>query len=166
MSQKKHSIEYRLLITPTYNDTLKKEGILFLLETSKQFTNFSYNIDVKEDVDGNKIVWSLHGLRAPSMNMPSTGAAQYRKVYFDLSRTVQFTLIKKGKIAASTELKFLKSSIKTSHSAMNFLKIYTNEQEFEKNRLTDSDVPELKPDVHRAPAKQQSIKKKKTKGRF
>lgn len=161
MPTKKQSIEYRLLVQRAYDDMAKKEGILFRLETSKLFTNFSYHIDVHEHAVDNKIVWSLHGLRAPSMNMPSTGAAQYQKMYFHLEKTVQFTLIKTGTVEASTELKFLKTSVRSSRSAVNFLKIYTDEEEFEKNRQADADVPEPKLDINRAPLQQQPTKKKR-----
>ncbi|HAP34707.1 MAG TPA: hypothetical protein DCQ28_01740 [Bacteroidetes bacterium] len=159
----KHPIEYRLLVQPTFDTTKHKDGIIFLLETSKQFTNFSYIIDVKESVEGKKIVWILHGLRAPSMNMPSTGNAQYRSIYYDLGKEMDFTLIKKEKVEASVSLKFLRSSVKSSASIVNFLKIYTDEHEFINNRMTDADVPENKPDVHREHAASKKLTNKKKK---
>ncbi|NUN68273.1 MAG: hypothetical protein HUU02_01010 [Bacteroidetes bacterium] len=153
MAQTKQPIEYRLLVQPTYDETLKKAGTLFLLETSKQFTNFSYAIDVKDDVEGNNVVWTLHGLRAPSMNMPSTGAAQFRKVYFGLPKSVSFTLVKKGKNKAVTDLKFARSAYTSGRSVSAFLKIYTDERSFEENRAGDVVIAELKPDLHREPPK-------------
>jgi hypothetical protein len=161
MPTKKRSIEYRLLVRPIFDTTVNKEGILFLLETSKQFTNFAYVIDVKETVDGKKIVWTLHGLRAPSMNMPSTGTAQFSKVYFDLGKSAEFTLVKKEKIEASTSLKFLRTSAASTKSTVDFLKIYTDEAEFIANRLTDADVPEPKLDTHRESTGSKKPKKKK-----
>ena len=161
MPTKKQSIEYRLLVQPTFDATVNKKGILFLLETSMQFTNFSYIIDVKESVEGRKIVWSLRGLRAPSMNMPTTGAAQYSTIYFDLGNEIDFTLVKKDKVNASSSLKFLKSSVKSSKSIVNFLKIYTDEHEFVTNRLTDADIPEPKLNIHRKHTDTTKLKKKK-----
>lgn len=161
MPTKKQSIEYRLLVQPTFDATVNKEGILFLLETSKQFTNFAYVIDVKETVEGKKIVWVLHGLKAPSMNMPSTGTAQFSKIYFDLGKSAEFTLIKKEKIDASTTLKFSLTSVSSTKSVVNFLKIYTDENEFIANRLTDVEIPEPKPDTHRESRESTKLKKKK-----
>jgi hypothetical protein len=161
MSTKKQSIEYRLLVQPAFDATVNKEGILFLLETSKHFTNFSYIIDVKESVKGRKIVWTLRGLRAPSMIMPSTGTAQYSRFYFDLGKEADFTLVKKEKIDASTTLKFSKSLVTSSKSIVNFLKIYTDKKEFDNNRLSDADVPEQKPDIHRDYTETKTTKKKK-----
>ncbi|MBI2428609.1 MAG: hypothetical protein HYV29_07425 [Ignavibacteriales bacterium] len=162
-SKQKKNIEYRLLIEHTYDDTLKKEGIMFLLETTKQFTNFSYQIDVKDVLKGNVMHWELHGLRAPSMNMPGTGTAQFTTVYFDIPKTFTFILTKTEKIQAETEIKISRSAIHVSDGQINFLKIYTDRQEFEKNRFSDAEPPEYKPNVHRAPVEPvQPTKKKKT----
>lgn len=161
-AQTKHPIEYRLLIEHAVDDVLKKEGILFLLETAKLFTNFSYQIDVKDDVQENSVTWRLFGLRAPSMKMPETGAAQFGKIYFDVPKTIHFTLVKKDNVQAAITIKFLKSSIKVSDSISNFLKIYTVRDDFERNRFNDMQPPEYKPDMHRAPVvTQQKPKKKK-----
>ena len=159
MAQKKQAIEYRLLVQSTFDETLKKAGILFLLETSKQFTNFSYVIDVHERVEGSRIVWTLRGLRAPSMNMPSTGTAQFHTVYFDLPKKVQFTLVKKGKIKADTDFTFSTAGFKSTKGTSSFLRIYMDENEFQTNRVNDVVMAELKPDIHRDPA----LKKQKTK---
>lgn len=157
----KRHIEYRLLLEHTYDETLKKKGILFLLETTKQFTNFSYRIDVKEVLKGNTMHWSLHGLRAPSMNMPESGTAQFSKIYFGLPKSITYTLRKKGNVQATTEIRISSSTIKVSNSMPNFLTIYTDRQEFEKNRLSDTDPPSHKPDVHRTPVAQSPTTKKK-----
>lgn len=151
MAQKKHPIEYRLLVRPTYDETLKKAGVLFQLETSKQFTNFSYMIDVKDSVKEGELVWTLHGLRAPSMNMPATGAATFSKVYFDLPAAVNFTLVKKGKIKAGTGLDLSRSVYASAKTTSMFLRIYTDEQLFETNRSKDLTAAEPKPDQHREP---------------
>lgn len=163
MASTKHSsIEYRLLVQHSYDDIQKKHGVLFLLETSKQFTNFSYGIDVRDAIDGKELHWTLHGLRAPSMNMPETGTAQYSKVYFDLPKTVRFTLVKKEKIRSSAEIKIGKTAIAATAPDDAFLKIYTDNEEFENNRLSDSRPPEYKPDIHRVSSVgRQKIKKKK-----
>ena len=163
MTRTKHKqhVEYRLLIEHAYDETLKKEGIRFFLETTKQFTNFSYKIDVRESLHAHALQWSLHGLRAPSMNMPETGTAQFSKIYFDLPATVDYTLVNKGKMQASARIKISPTSIKVSDAQPNFLKIYTDKQEFENNRMTDTEPPEYKPDLLRAPVDQHPTPNKK-----
>ncbi len=159
---KKQSIEYRLLVVPTYDDTLKKEGTLFLLETTKLFTNFSYFIDIRDTLKGNALRWSLHGLRAPSLNLPATGTAQFRKIYFDLPKTIKFALVKKESVQASTELKISHTLIKSKDAQANFLKIYTDIDTFEASRPGDTEPPEYKPDIHRAPMISKPNQKKQT----
>ncbi len=163
MAQKNQIIEYRLLVQPAYDETLKKNGILFLLETAKQFTNFSYVIDVNDTVEGTQVVWILRGLRAPSMNMPATGTAQFHKIYFDLPKTIQFTLVKKGKIKAETEFTTLKTSVRSTKTQSTFLKIYTDQNEFQTKRVDDIVMAEPKPDIVREPSPEKKQKTKKTK---
>lgn len=149
-SQKKQSIEYRLLVQHTFDETIKKHGILFLLETTKQFTNFSYQIAVKQLFKGKDLVWSLHGLQAPSMNMPETGTAHYSAVYYDAPKLIRFTLIKKDAVRTEVEFKVLKSEIRASTVVSDFVKVYTDQAEFEANRSNDERSPELKkPGIHR-----------------
>jgi hypothetical protein len=149
MAKKNQPIEYRLLVRFSYDERQKKTGILFLLETVMQFTNFSYFIDVKDSINQRELQWTLHGLRAPSKNMPSTGTARFQKVYFNLPKSVRFTLVKTGTVKAETELSFSGTSVASSKSASAFLKIYTDEQAYEKNRVSDVIIAEPKPDLHR-----------------
>ncbi len=155
---KNDPVEYRLLITKTYDDTVKKEGIRFLLETSKQFTNFAYVIDIHDTLEKSSLTWSLHGLRAPSMNMPTTGSARFEKVYFELPKKINFTFAKKGNLKSAVEIKFLKQEFQVSKTKIGSLKIYLSEQDFEENRTSDSLAPEVKPDIHRT-VKPSSTKK-------
>ena len=157
------SIEYRLLVQHTYDDTLKKPGILFLIETTKQFTNFSYRINIRDRFDGRNLHWTLHGLQAPSMNMPESGTAQLSAVYFDAPRTIHFTLIKNDAMQAAADITILKTSIKASQSDIGFLKIYTDKHLFDHNRPLDVQTPELKPETHRVPAAPQTTTTRKKK---
>lgn len=160
-AQRTQAVEYRLLIERVFDDTLKKEGVHFLLETTKQFTNFSYQIDIEETLSGSDLNWRLHGLRAPSMNMPETGNAQFSKVYFELPKKINFTLMKKDNVRASAEIVFTSTGIKVSPSLIHFLKIYNRRQDFENNRFSDAEKPEHKPDIHREkPTAQQKRKKR------
>lgn len=159
--QKHESFEYRLLLTPVYDETIKKEGIRFLLETTKQFTNFAYVIDVHDVLKGSSLQWTLHGLRAPSMIMPTTGTARFEKVYFDLPKKINFTFVKKGKLQHTAAVKFLKNGFEVTADRSGLLKIYRSEQEFNDNRISDSLAPELKPDVHRGSSLTAPEQKKK-----
>lgn len=147
-----HPVEYRLLVEHTEDELLKRKGILFLLETTTQFTNFSYHIDVRESLEGRALRWTLHGLKAPSMNMPQTGTAQFAQVYEELPKTLRFTLTKNDAVSADAELKIGTASVSLAAQPDGFLKVYTDRELFERNRLADSRPPEPKPDLRRAAA--------------
>ena len=83
-------VEYRLVVEPVLDDAARKSGVMFLLETIKQFGNFNYEIVVDERT----LLWTLHGLRAPELAMPSSGSAQFRKVHFDLPGRFRFVMRK------------------------------------------------------------------------
>ena len=92
--KKNVGVEYRLVVQPVLDDAARKSGVMFLLETIKQFGNFNYEIVVNEAFDGRTLLWTLHGLRAPELAMPSSGSAQFRKVHFDLPGRFHFVMRK------------------------------------------------------------------------
>jgi len=139
-----------MLIQPTFDETLKKAGTLFLIETVKLFSNFNYEIVVKDSKDKKNLRWSLHGLRAPELSMPASGAAQFRKVYFDLKGTYAFTLQKIDGEENSFELRVLASSVSVKGTPRTpFVAIYTSPQIFEMNRSLESERPIRKPETRR-----------------
>ena len=149
--QKYKGIEYRMLIQPTYDETLKKNGTMFLIETVKQFSNFSYEVVVEESLKDNQVTWALHGLRAPELLMPSFGGAQFRKVYYDLMGTYAFTLKKIDGEANEFSLKILASSVTVREGPPKpFVSLYTSEDLFEGTRDQESEKPHHKPDVKRS----------------
>lgn len=164
-SAPKHPVEYRLLVEHTEDELLKRKGILFLLETTKQFTNFTYHIDVRDSFEGRSLRWTLHGLKAPSMNMPQTGTAQFARMYEEVPKTVRFTLSKNDAVSADAELKIGAATVTLAAQPDGFLKVYTDRALFERNRLADSRPPEPKPDLRRnpapAPAKRSTTRKKR-----
>jgi hypothetical protein len=162
MAKKWHkSIEYRMLIQPTFDETLKKHGTAFLIETVKQFSSFSYEVVVEETRTDNHLSWSLHGLRAPELLMPSFGGAQFHKVYFDLKGSYTFTLKKIDGDLNEFGLKILPTSVVTMDFAGKpFVSVYTSEALFEEKRQEEMEVPQLKPDIKRSPELASKIKKK------
>jgi len=73
--------EYRLLIEPVLSERDQKVRVAFRLETTKHFTAFQYEIAVQDSIDDHTILFRLRGLKAPSLSLPSTGPAQFRKEY-------------------------------------------------------------------------------------
>ncbi|HTR82624.1 MAG TPA: hypothetical protein VMM58_13425 [Bacteroidota bacterium] len=151
MAKKKYrGIEYRMLIQPTFDETLKKTGTAFLVETVKQFSNFRYEVVVEETRSEGRLEWMLHGLRAPELLMPSFGGAQFRKVYFDLKSSLSFTLKKIDGETNQFTLKILASGISVKDfEGKPFVSVYTSETLFEKMRPQEMEIPHRKPDVKR-----------------
>lgn len=92
--RKKSLIEYRLLISRSYSEASRKLGIVFRLETVKEFSSFNYAIAVEEQLTGNTIIWKIHGLRSPAISLPATGPATFVKKYEDLKGSYLFTITK------------------------------------------------------------------------
>lgn len=151
MAKKKHKgLEYRVLVTPTFDETLKKTGTLFLIETVKQFSNFNYEVVVEDHRLSDTILWSLHGLRAPELSMPSFGAAQFRKIYFDIKGKYNFILRKIDGEENLFTLKISSSSVSIlSQPEHLFASLYTSEESFEHNRDQELDRPVHRPDIKR-----------------
>jgi hypothetical protein len=92
--RKKSQIEYRLLISRFHSEAGSKQGVVFRLETVKEFSNFSYAIAVEEQLRGNTIIWKIHGLRSPAISLPATGPATFVKKYEELKGSYLFTITK------------------------------------------------------------------------
>jgi hypothetical protein len=81
--------EYRLLITPRFNEREQKHKTLFLLETTQQFSSFRYDLSVEEQIEGKQLHYSILGLKTPLLSLPSSGRAQYTREYGDLLGTYE-----------------------------------------------------------------------------
>lgn len=85
----KENSEYRLLITPQYNERGQKYTTLFVLETVKFFASFRYDLSVEETVDKKTIKYRVLGLKTPHLSLPATGHAQFMREYDNLKGTYE-----------------------------------------------------------------------------
>jgi hypothetical protein len=92
--RKKSPTEYRLFVFPSHSEVAKEQGIVFRLETVREFSNFSYAISVEERLTENTISWKIHGLRSPGITLPATGPATFVKKYENLKGVYLFTIMK------------------------------------------------------------------------
>jgi hypothetical protein len=83
----KENSEYRLLITPQFNERGQKYTTLFLLETVKSFASFRYDLSVEETLDKKTIRYRVLGLKTPHLSLPSPGHAQFMREYDNLKGT-------------------------------------------------------------------------------
>lgn len=89
-------IEYRLLITPLYDELTKKSFTIVRLRTAKQFSNFRYQIVVRDEVAEHSLRLGIEGLRAPQPSLPGAGAAEFTKEYPDLKLVKEVIVTKLG----------------------------------------------------------------------
>ena len=149
-----------MLVQPAYDEILKKNGTMFLIETVKQFSSFSYEVVVEESMQEKQLTWALHGLRAPELLMPSFGGAQFRKVYYDLKGAYAFVLKKIDGAVNEFQLKILPSSVTLQRGPDTpFVSFYTSEKVFDETRDRELEKPKHKPDIKRST--ERSLQKKK-----
>ena len=85
--KKAGTLEYRLFITPQFNEREQRYATLFVLQTTKFFSSFQYEISVKEHVDGKSVHIKILGLRTPQLSLPAFGHAHFSKEYEGLRGT-------------------------------------------------------------------------------
>ncbi|MBP1649541.1 MAG: hypothetical protein H6Q30_2986 [Bacteroidetes bacterium] len=84
--------EYRLLITPQFNERGQRYTTLFVLETVKSFASFRYDLSVEETLDRKTIKYKILGLKTPQLSLPATGHAQFMREYDDLKGTYEVVI--------------------------------------------------------------------------
>jgi hypothetical protein len=92
--KKKSQLEFRLFVYPTYNETTRKWATAFRLQTIEQFSNFTYEIVVKDTVREKTISWSIRGLQSPTVHLPGSGPASFMKEYENLKGVYEFVISK------------------------------------------------------------------------
>jgi hypothetical protein len=73
--------EYRLLVVPHVSDRTQRPTTLVVLETTKAFATFRYELSVKADVTPGVLHLTVLGFRTPRLSLPSAGPARFEKEY-------------------------------------------------------------------------------------
>lgn len=85
--RKRPDLEYRLLITPGFDERREVHTTRFLLHTVQFFASFRYEISVLEKVEGKTISYKVLGLKAPQLSLPAAGHALFQREYDNLRGT-------------------------------------------------------------------------------
>jgi hypothetical protein len=94
---KKRDPNYTLNIFHHYNEKTKRNVVVFLVQTTKIFVSFRYEILLEEELVGHEINLQITGLHVPELLMPQTGPAQGRCDYSNLNGVYKLTVIKQDK---------------------------------------------------------------------
>ena len=107
--------EYELFISHQFDNTLKKNYILFDFRTTKIFENYVYKMNVSEKInpENKKLDFNIEGLSAPIISIPKTGSAGYQYKFFDFKNS-SYNLILKNQRKDKNEfvIKITKTTIK------------------------------------------------------
>ncbi|MEX1139615.1 MAG: hypothetical protein WEB33_03390 [Bacteroidota bacterium] len=80
--------EYRLRVFRTLNERNMKSAIAVVVETTKEFVNFHYEVLISDKKIGNTLTVKILGLHTPMSVMPGVGPARAFRVYEHSSGTL------------------------------------------------------------------------------
>ena len=89
--------EYSLNIFHHYDEKIKRNVIVFLVQTIRIFVSFRYEILLEETVRGSVIDLKIVGLHVPELLMPQTGPAAGRRDFKELQGSYTLNISKQDK---------------------------------------------------------------------
>jgi hypothetical protein len=93
--KKKHrNPEYSLHVFHYFDERIRKVLQVFLVQTVKEFTSFTYEILLDVMLKERTIHLKILGLRTTPLTMPGVGPAQGRKDFMDLLGLYQLNVVK------------------------------------------------------------------------
>ncbi len=127
----KFPIEYRVLITPVWQDREKITVTRVAIRTVNEFTNFRYEIVVKPVLEGRSLRLNINGLRAPQVTIPGTGPALFSVEYRDLRGDYDVTVNKLNRVENTFGITVSESLVTVTRSPRTrFVEIVTSEDEW------------------------------------
>jgi hypothetical protein len=81
--------EFRLLVAAAVNERTGRPTTLVVLQTTKSFSTFRYTLAVDDRLESGALLLRVLGLRTPSLDLPATGPAEFRKEYEGLSGDIR-----------------------------------------------------------------------------
>lgn len=95
--KKKRDPDYTLNIFHHYDEKTKRNVVVFLVQTTKIFVSFRYEILLEDEIIDNEIRIRIIGLHVPELLMPQTGPAQGRRDYAHLKGIYRLIVTKQDK---------------------------------------------------------------------
>jgi len=98
--------EYTLNVFPIYDEQTKRDVVVFLVQTTKVFVSFRYEILLEESVDDRVITIRILGLYVPEILLPQTGPARGRRDLTGLKGLYTVRVIKQDKSINEFQFEF------------------------------------------------------------
>lgn len=108
--KKQREPEYRLRVFSLQNSE-SKSLLAFVVETTKEFVNFHYELLLADERNGKDIALKILGIHTPRSVMPGVGPARGVRRYDDLSGHVSVTVRNPDGEANTFKINIRKSSI-------------------------------------------------------
>jgi hypothetical protein len=108
--------EYALHVFHHVDEQTQKTSVVFLLRTTKEFTNFNYQILLDASLDDRAIQLRILGLRTTPLIMPGVGPAQGRKDFTNLEGVYDLSVTKLDEERNQFRLHFSRTRIKIEES--------------------------------------------------
>jgi hypothetical protein len=86
--------EYRLLIASCLAERNQQYVTRVILETTKAFASFRYELSVEEYIAKDTLRFTVLGFKAPQLTLPACGPARFQKSYDGLHGT--YSLVVEG----------------------------------------------------------------------
>ena len=126
-----YPIEYRLLVTPRYNEREEQYVTLIGLRTMNEFSSFRYEIIVESELIGTTLRLDIRGLRAPQVSIPGSGPAVFKKEFPNLFGLCTIIVEKPGKETDSFKLNISKNSVVVEKNPKaSYVHLVTTEEEW------------------------------------
>jgi hypothetical protein len=108
---KKKAFEFLFTIFPTYDELNKIDLITIQIQTVQEFTNFRYELQVKETFNEDGMNFQIKGIKTPDLLIPSGGPAVFSQTYQRFEGEKQLSIVNMEGTVNSFKLKFLKNKI-------------------------------------------------------
>jgi hypothetical protein len=114
-NKKKRDPDYTLNIFHHYNEKTKQDVVVFLVQTTKIFVSFRYEILLDNELVDHAINLRITGLHVPELLMPQTGPAQGRCDYTNLTGLYSVTVTKQDKTINEFSVQISPAKIEIKH---------------------------------------------------
>lgn len=100
--------DYVMHISREYDYILKKDFVLFKIQTTKEFLTFKYQLKIDTELKDNKILFNIIGFTAPKGELSNPGFAEYEYRLYDFNYetySIQIERKDTGKIKFNLKIK-------------------------------------------------------------
>jgi hypothetical protein len=126
-SKKKRDPDYTLNIFHHYDEKTKRNVVVFLVQTTKIFVSFRYEILLEDVLSDHTIKFHITGLHVPELLMPQTGPAQGRRDYTNLEGIFHIIVLKQDKTVNEFSVQITPTDIEIKQKPRNPFILISNE---------------------------------------